>query len=136
MVAGIRWRRALPKRATRAWTFLHSPDGLADAVVVIDGTDDDAKFVAANDAARNYLDRVDDGQALTQITARYTDARQAPVSLTLARQQWRLNELEDQVRAALDSVLADEGDVDLTTLSAQTQELRERLDAMHASLAL
>lgn len=134
MVEGIRWQRKLPMCASDTWAFLHRPNGLQDAVVTIDATNDQMKYVAANDAARAYLDQVDDGSALTQITRRYTDAREQPVSLTLARRGWRLSELEDEVQDALDLVLSQQN-VDLGPLCRRTHELRRRLDGVSASLA-
>lgn len=135
MVSGLRWRRSLPSQSNDRWTYVHRQDGNPDPVVTLDGTNDHCKVVVANDAARAYLDQVDEGAALTYITSRYSLARQQPITLTLARRQWRLTELEQQAQAALAGVLKDE-DVDLSGLRDQTRDLRQRLDALNDALTV
>ncbi len=133
MVSGLRWRRTPPARPSESWSFIHRSDGNPDAVVTIDGTDDQHKVVIANDAGRQYLDRVDDGTALTAITHRYTQAREAPVALTLNRQQWRLTQLEGEAQAALRGVLAGEN-VDLSVLTRSVHTMRQQVDLLATTL--
>ena len=135
MVSGLRWRRVPPARATERWTFIQRSNGIPDAIVVIDGTDDGRKVVIANEAARQYLDKQDDGTALTYVTSQYTRARTAPVTLTLARREWRLTELETQAQVAFNSVLRNEP-VDVTCLRDQASQLRQQLDALNNALAV
>jgi hypothetical protein len=133
VVSGLKWRKTLPSQPTQRWTFVHQPSGNPDPVVTLDGTNDQCKVVIANDAARVYLDTVDDGAALTFITSRYTPARQRPITLTLARREWRLTELERQAQAALADVLQGDG-ADLARLRAQTLDMRRQLDALNDTL--
>ncbi len=134
MVTGLRWRRMPPARPSESWSFIHRSDGNPDAVVTIDGTDDQHKVVIANDAGRHYLDRVDDGTALTTITNRYTQAREAPVALTLNRQQWRLTQLEGEAQAALRGVLDGDENVDLSDLTTSVHAMRQQLDLLDTTL--
>lgn len=136
MVTGIRWRTRPPSNTQDVWHFIHRSDlgAVADAVVTIDATNDDCKTVTANDAARSYLDKTDDGSALTFIMSRYTDARQAPVTLTLDRREWRLSDLENQADEAFQSALRSETPDGLDDLLNQTQDMRRQLDELHAAL--
>lgn len=136
MVTGIRWRSRPPSKAQDVWHFIHRSDlgAVADAVVTIDATNDNCKTVTANDAARTYLDKVDDGTALTSITMRYTDAREVPVTLTLNRREWRLSDLESRTDAAFQSALRSEAPDELDVLLSQAQDMRRQLDNLEAAL--
>lgn len=137
MPAGIRWRKSRPSKPSERWTFVHLSDKGAnpDAVVTIDGTDPQRSVVIANDAARAYLD-TEDGVALTRIISQYSQAREAPQTLTLARGNWKLAVLEADAKALLQHALdGNTPDHDATTvLQARITKMRDQIDRIEYAL--